>query len=1264
MKNQRTIRALSLAAIAAIPSLAARGQTVSTWLPTSGSQNMNVAANWDKNAVPASGSNTALVFGGAGTDSYIAVENIASTLTLNKLTVTSTSSNPIVIGGTANNAAANTMAFSGAGASVVHSGTGNVYLNGPISLTSATTFDVQQAGTSLYVLGDFANTGSALTKTGAGTMVWGMSDPVTVNTGGTNTVTIAARGINVNLTGAVNVNQGTLLIGNTGGSFLTNSQIVTIAAGATFDFNNNAEDFGSLAGGGTLLANGAGINLGIDNRSTTWSGNIINSDPTKTLSKQGTGTWTITSNQSSQSRFLVAGGTMVLSGAGALNNASELQIGAGGTLRLDNAAQNGHRIADENTVIMDGNSELVMVGNTGANSDETLGVALIHGLATMTIQPGAGHSASITTGQVRQEPGGTGAAENGMILFRGTNLGGTPGAADTSNVFIYYPVDLVGGNGGAGSTKVSILPYALGDTSPTGLGNSLVTYDSVKGIRPLNVGTEFASYAAGGATDNVRITAAASGLAGKTVNALVVDNSAAGAITVDGTAGQALGVASGAVLFSGTSPITVSGFGSLAFGDLPAYISSANLAGATIASQITGTQGIVKGGAGVLELTAVNPYTGGTIVTSGTLRVSNDNNLGDASGGVSFNAGTLQIGANVGSSRTFTSNTGGLATIDTQGFTLSLTKVLAGSGDWVKTGAGMLVVPEVGTGGDLTMDGGTVRVTKNATTGTNGRTVTLNVNPTNTIDTNGFNATLGSIGGSGGLTKTGNGTLLLQGTNTFAGDLTVAQGTVKINGTGGSFFGDSTYSIVNAGATLDMSDNSEQWGGISGAGTIITGTGTGTDVNLVGTRDATWSGVIQGAGDLIKQGTHTLTMSGQSTFTGPTTINAGAIVVTANVLPGANGPLGNATSAVLLGNTSGSSPASLLIGQAGVQVGRSISVRSGNSGTLTLGSTHTTGTSTFAGGVALAKALTVTAAAGGTTEFTGVISGTATTATLTKTGAGTINLKGVNTYVGATTVSAGTLRIDGSATNTASLTVNNTGTFEAGSPQTLKSLVVNAGGTARIAAAGAGLTVGALTATGKVDVGTGTLVVDYATTSPAAAIRTAIIAGRGATGNWAGTAGITSGAITDQTTALGYFEGSTLGATGGTFRGVSVDGTSVVVARTVLGDATMDGTVNFDDLLALAKNYNSTTATWVQGDFDYSGTVNFDDLLGLAKNYNRVLGAPTPAEVIAAGQSAEFASEVSAAFAAAVPEPASAAVVMAAASGLGLLGRRRRREAR
>jgi hypothetical protein len=65
------------------------------------------------------------------------------------------------------------------------------------------------------------------------------------------------------------------------------------------------------------------------------------------------------------------------------------------------------------------------------------------------------------------------------------------------------------------------------------------------------------------------------------------------------------------------------------------------------------------------------------------------------------------------------------------------------------------------------------------------------------------------------------------------------------------------------------------------------------------------------------------------------------------------------------------------------------------------------------------------------------------------------------------------------------------------------------------------------------------------------------------------------------------------------------------------GDANRDRVVNFSDLLALAKNYNKTGATWADGDFTGDGTVNFADLLILAKAYNKALPAPAPVVTVA-----------------------------------------------
>lgn len=64
------------------------------------------------------------------------------------------------------------------------------------------------------------------------------------------------------------------------------------------------------------------------------------------------------------------------------------------------------------------------------------------------------------------------------------------------------------------------------------------------------------------------------------------------------------------------------------------------------------------------------------------------------------------------------------------------------------------------------------------------------------------------------------------------------------------------------------------------------------------------------------------------------------------------------------------------------------------------------------------------------------------------------------------------------------------------------------------------------------------------------------------------------------------------------------------------GDANIDGSVTFDDLLLLAQNYNSaaTGRHWQLGDFNGTGITDFDDLLLLAQNYG-LSGLGMPIEV-------------------------------------------------
>jgi hypothetical protein len=110
----------------------------------------------------------------------------------------------------------------------------------------------------------------------------------------------------------------------------------------------------------------------------------------------------------------------------------------------------------------------------------------------------------------------------------------------------------------------------------------------------------------------------------------------------------------------------------------------------------------------------------------------------------------------------------------------------------------------------------------------------------------------------------------------------------------------------------------------------------------------------------------------------------------------------------------------------------------------------------------------------------------------------------------------------------------------------------------------------------------------------------------------------------------------------------------VLVRYTLAGDATLDGVVDFKDLVQLAQNYNTADGNqvWYAGDFTYDGNVNFADLVKLAQNYN---GALASAAVVP-GASAGFEADLAAAFAS-VPEPAALPVVTL--SVLALIRRRR-----
>jgi hypothetical protein len=144
---------------------------------------------------------------------------------------------------------------------------------------------------------------------------------------------------------------------------------------------------------------------------------------------------------------------------------------------------------------------------------------------------------------------------------------------------------------------------------------------------------------------------------------------------------------------------------------------------------------------------------------------------------------------------------------------------------------------------------------------------------------------------------------------------------------------------------------------------------------------------------------------------------------------------------------------------------------------------------------------------------------------------------------------------------------------------------------------------GGTTPTAKVDLKTNDLVIDYTGTSPISDVRAMLTSGRNG-GTWDGNGITTSLSTVSSDTharALGYAEASALGIT--TFDGETVDGSTLIVKYTFGGDCSLDGLVDFNDLVIISQNYGLSGKEWTTGDATYDGLCDFADLVAMSQNY-------------------------------------------------------------
>jgi fibronectin-binding autotransporter adhesin len=394
-----------------------------------------------------------------------------------------------------------------------------------------------------------------------------------------------------------------------------------------------------------------------------------------------------------------------------------------------------------------------------------------------------------------------------------------------------------------------------------------------------------------------------------------------------------------------------------------------------VTSQILGTKGLQKEGAGTLRINSINAYTGGTVVNAGVLSLGAGGASGAIRGVLTVNQGgtvVLDAGNSVGyqASR--------VTTFNLNGGTLTAQAANVDNG-WAAAwnlAAGASQGATINGGGRLTFGGG-------STIGTSGdfqHTISAYVriregNTPNglTITTAGGAAPVDLLvsgvvedgGGARGLFKAGAGVLRLSGANTYTGGTTVNAGTLELAYSAGDQGTLRNGLVVNAGATVALKA-----------------------VNALGYLGNNWMRTIT-----LNGGTLRTDVSGDNGW--GTTISLTRGTMSAGV---ANGyfSMGNAP----VFNVTGDTAASVISANLTVRDQIVFNVARGTDTT----DLNITGRLLFQ-----------------------------TASGITKNGDGIMALSGANTYAGVTAVNAGTLRIDGSNLSTAGLITVSAGATLGGS---------------------------------------------------------------------------------------------------------------------------------------------------------------------------------------------------------------------------------------
>jgi len=291
---------------------------------------------------------------------------------------------------------------------------------------------------------------------------------------------------------------------------------------------------------------------------------------------------------------------------------------------------------------------------------------------------------------------------------------------------------------------------------------------------------------------------------------------------------------------------------------------------APIADDSSGPARLTKTDAGTLILSGDNTYTGGTIISDGTLQLGNGGTTGSIVGNVTDN-GTLAF--NRSNTVNFPGVISGSGAVTQLGpGTVILTANNSYSGGTNLDGGILAVNSDSNLGtGPLSFDGGTLEALRAAGGIISTKDVTLAAGGGRFLADPGTDSTLsGVISGIGAFTKDGAGRLTLTGQNTYEGGTNFNGGILAVDSAAQIGTGPLTF---NGGTLEDLSGRILQE-----ADPITLGPAGGTFLADPGSV-STLSGIIEGPGSFTKLGPGTLILTGLNTYSGGTSIQDGTLVV-------------------------------------------------------------------------------------------------------------------------------------------------------------------------------------------------------------------------------------------------------------------------------------------------------------------------------------------------------------------------------------------------